>query len=61
MEWLGSIRPNTSIPLFFNKRKKVLENYGIKNIEFFPAKIIADDKTTEYRAANILGLIEAMD
>ncbi|MCX9158309.1 hypothetical protein OPU71_19465 [Niveibacterium sp. 24ML] len=61
--WPDYLRPNSAIPLFSGPMCNVLQSAGVSNIDYYPARVTntATGETREYRAANIIGIVAAMD
>jgi hypothetical protein len=61
--WPDYIRPNSAIPLFSINMRTVLDSSGAANLEYYPATVVNVDtnETRAYVAANVVGMIAAMD
>jgi hypothetical protein len=61
--WPDFIRPNSIIPLFSEQLRDILTRSGADNVEYFPAQVVdtVTNSARSYWAANVLGLVSAMD
>jgi hypothetical protein len=62
-QWPDFLRPNCAIPLYSDAMREVLARAGVTNIEYVPATVtnLATGESRRYHAANIIGMIPAMD
>jgi len=62
-EWPDFVRPAANIPLVSPALRGSLQRAGVENVDYYAAEVVSTStgQTRPYLAANIIGLVSAMD